>query len=120
MASKEEKPKMKALSNGTKSWFVDGKRHRIDGPAFEWPDGHKEWWVDGKLHRIDGPAIEHTNGSKEWWLNDKRHRVDGPVTERSDGRKEYYLFGEEYKDIEVFRVASDMLAKLFPEMIDKR
>ena len=34
--------------NGTKSWFVDGKHHRIDGPAIENSDGSKYWCVDGK------------------------------------------------------------------------
>jgi hypothetical protein len=24
--------------------------------------------VDGKLHRLEGPAIERTDGFKEWWL----------------------------------------------------
>ena len=80
----------------------------------------QRWLVNGKLHRTDGPAIELTDGSKHWFVDGKRHRIDGPAVEHADGAKQYYLFGEEYDDIEVFRVASDMLAKLFPEMIDKR
>ena len=35
-------------ATGTKEWFVDGKRHRTDGPAFECTDGYKEWYIDGK------------------------------------------------------------------------
>jgi len=35
-------------SDGTKDWFINGKRHRLDGPAIEYSDGSKEWWVDGK------------------------------------------------------------------------
>ena len=27
--------------NGTKSWFLNGKLHREDGPAGEWADGNK-------------------------------------------------------------------------------
>ena len=44
--------------------------------------GSKEWWLNGKRHREDGPAVEYCiNGSKEWWLNGKRHREDGPAVE---------------------------------------
>ena len=33
---------------GTKQWYQDDKRHRIDGPAIEWFDGSKIWYLDGK------------------------------------------------------------------------
>jgi len=38
-------------------WMLNGKRHRIDGPAYIWEDGPaytiwadgtQEWWVDGE------------------------------------------------------------------------
>jgi hypothetical protein len=35
------------------------------------PSDYKEWRLNGKLHRVDGPAIEYANGDKTWWLNDK-------------------------------------------------
>ena len=35
----------------------------------ELPNGHKDWYLNGKLHRIDGPAREFTDGYKEWWVN---------------------------------------------------
>ena len=31
-------------------------------------EGYKGWWLNGKRHREDGPAIERSDGSKEWWL----------------------------------------------------
>jgi hypothetical protein len=31
-----------------KAWYINGKRHRINGPAIEWYGSRKEWWVDGK------------------------------------------------------------------------
>jgi hypothetical protein len=34
--------------NGTQSWWFNGKRHRLDGPAWLASDGGKEWWVNGK------------------------------------------------------------------------
>ena len=46
------KPELIEHPNGTKEWWVDGKLHRIDGPALEYPDGSKFGFADGKLHRI--------------------------------------------------------------------
>ena len=71
---------VKVYGNGDKSWYLNGKLHREDGPAFEWSDGDKSWYLNGKLHREDGPAIECANGDKHWWLNDvglteEEHRV---------------------------------------------
>ena len=41
---------------------------RFTGIA-EYANGSKEWYLDGKYHRVDGPAIEYANGSKHWYLN---------------------------------------------------
>jgi len=54
---------------GTKLWYLNGKYHRVDGPAVEDADGSKHWYLNGKQHRVDGPAWEGANGSKGWWLN---------------------------------------------------
>ena len=55
--------------NGTKQWWVNGKQHREDGPAWENPNGTKYWMNNGLCHRIDGPAIEHNGGLKYWYIN---------------------------------------------------
>jgi hypothetical protein len=59
-------------ADGTKSWYVDDKRHRSDGPAIEYTNGTKAWYVDGELHRSDGPAVEYVSGSKAWYVDGKR------------------------------------------------
>lgn len=33
--------------NGIKSWWLNGKRHRLGGPAVIWPDGTKAWYING-------------------------------------------------------------------------
>lgn len=33
---------------GTKYWCQNGKWHRLDGPAIEYPSGTKEWYIDGE------------------------------------------------------------------------
>ena len=77
--------------DGTKSWFLDDKLHRTDGPAVEHFTGSKVWCVDGKTHRIDGPAFEGTDGTKGWWFNGMRHRLDGPTIEQADGTSWWYF-----------------------------
>jgi len=57
--------------NGSKYYYLNGKRHREDGPAIEWANGIKIWFKNGKRHREDGPAVEWANGIKEWYLNDQ-------------------------------------------------
>jgi antitoxin component YwqK of YwqJK toxin-antitoxin module len=81
-------------NDGDKSWFLNGKLHREDGPAVEWNDGSKFWYLNGKLHREDGPAVEYSDGTKSWYLNGQCHREDGPAVERSNGYKAWYLNGK--------------------------
>jgi hypothetical protein len=64
---------VKVHDNGTKFWFLNGQRHREDGPAIEWADGDKSWYFNGKRHREDGPAVEGANGSKYWYLNGTKY-----------------------------------------------
>lgn len=53
---------------GVKRWFINGKLHRLDGPAVEWNNGTKLWYINGKLHRENGPAIEWHDGDKLWFV----------------------------------------------------
>jgi hypothetical protein len=82
---------VKISDTGTKYWYLNGERHREDGPAIEYADGSKLWFLKGERHRTDGPAIEYVNGTKEWYLNDKLHREDGPAVEHANGSKFWYL-----------------------------
>ena len=34
-------------------WTLNGKLHREDGPAFEWPNGDREWYLNGELVGVD-------------------------------------------------------------------
>ena len=58
---------------GTKYWFLNGKRHRINGPAIEYANGTKWWYLNGKYHRLGGPAIEYACGYRRWYLNGKKY-----------------------------------------------
>ena len=50
-------------------WYLNGLKHREDGPAVEWVSGTKSWWSNGVRHREDGPAYESADGYKSWFLN---------------------------------------------------
>ena len=91
-----KQPICNEYSNGCKSWFLNDKLHREDGPAIEWADGYKQWYRYGKCHRDDGPAIEYPNGHKEWYADGIWHREDGPAIEWPDGRSDWFLHGEKY------------------------
>ena len=105
---------VKVYPSGIKSWLLNGKLHREDGPAIEWQDGVKEWYLNGKLLTEEEfnvrmnpkeltinpieELLEYTvkvypNGSKFWYLNGVSHREDGPAVERYDGTKYWYLNG---------------------------
>jgi len=58
---------------GNKVWYLNGKKHREDGPAIEYADGDKSWYLKGKYHREDGPALDWPKeGEKHWYLNGRR------------------------------------------------
>ena len=71
--------------DGNKRWYVNGQRHRLDGPAIEWHDGRKFWYINDKLHRLDGPAIEYTNGYKAWYVNGRE--LSSPLSLLKHGAK---------------------------------
>ena len=75
----------------SKVHIVDGKFHRVDGPAIVDYNGNQFWYQYGKRHRKDGPAVIWSNGTKHWYQYGKRHREDGPAIMEQDGSQEYYL-----------------------------
>ena len=88
--------------NGTKEWWMSGKRHRLDGPAIEKENGNKEWWVAGVRHRLGGPAVELSCGYKEWFVNGFLSRIDGPAIEYENGEKEWWYYGNHYHSEEAW------------------
>ena len=84
------KYEVRVSDDGSKQWYLGGKRHREGGPAYKGSDGTEEWWLNGELHREDGPAVEEADGYKEWWLNgeeitEKEHaeRTNSPCPEKT-------------------------------------
>ena len=77
---------VRVYPKGDKFWYLNGKRHREDGPAVEYARGDKFWYLNGKCHREDGPAIEYADGHKAWYLNDEE------VTQEEHKRITYSLY----------------------------
>ena len=73
--------RIKVFKIGTKIWY-------------------KNWYLNGQRHRDDGPACEYANGTKIWYLYDKRHRSDGPAIEYASGIKSWYVNGEKLTKVE--------------------
>jgi hypothetical protein len=74
-------PEMEVDPDGSKHWYLNGKRHREDGPAIEWSGGGKCWYLNGKLHREGGPAIELPDGTKCWYLDEKQYSFEDYILE---------------------------------------
>jgi len=66
------------FQSGYKEYKLNGKLHRLDGPARIWDvthktcPGRKQWYIEGKSHRLDGPAYEWCDGTKDWYVEDKQ------------------------------------------------
>ena len=109
---------VKVYPNGDKEWYLNGKLHREDGPAYEGASGNKSWYLNGKLHREDGPAREYASGSKFWCLKGKLHREDGPAIEWANGDKEWYLNDEEVTE-EEHKLMTSKVVEMTMEEINK-
>lgn len=70
----------KVANNITTEYYnVNGKYHRLDGPAFAFNNNAVHYWYrDGLLHRQDGPAIEYMMmpSFNEWWYNGNKIHCD--------------------------------------------
>ena len=51
-------------------------------------DGDIVWYLNGKRHREDGPAIESSSGTKYWCLNGKELTEEQFEKQRSRESKE--------------------------------
>jgi len=66
----------KQVNKNCDEFYYNSKKqlHRLDGPAVEDSNGgYKAWFINGKRHREDGPAITRLYGDKEWWINGKKY-----------------------------------------------
>ena len=97
-------------AGGDEDWYLNGKLHRVDGPALQWmggvaAGGHEAWHLNGKRHRVDGPAFQWAGGvaaggHEEWCLNGELHRdpSDGPAVSGGAGGESWFVRGVEYPD----------------------
>lgn len=80
-------------------WYEHGATHRIGGPAVT-DIGREEWWENGLLlHRVGAPARIYDNPTwrikEAWSMRGLLHRTDGPAVILVNGTKEYHLHGVE-------------------------
>ena len=78
--------------------FQDTKIPAIGSYCVIFPDGGMHFWVDGLRHREDGPAVVESDGYMRWYRKDKLHREDGPaiIDPGFGGQLYWYLNGHQY------------------------
>jgi len=59
------------------------------------------WHLNGKLHRVGGPAMIESDGTQYWHQNGDPHRLGGPAIIYSDGYEFWFKDGEEVTQAEV-------------------
>ena len=63
---------VRVYDNGDKEWYLNGKRHREDGPAGEYANGDKFWYLDGKQQEVKEKFINVDNC---WLIIDRRNSI---------------------------------------------
>ena len=113
--------------DGSIFWYKDEKctgLHREDEPAVERVDGgYRAWYLNGKRHREDGPAIVWASGDQMWWLNGERHRIDGPAIIWADSSKEWYIHGEDLTEEQFLartQPAEELTIAQIEQLLNKR
>ena len=52
--------------------FIDEKEDENFSGIIEWPDGSRLYKLNGKIHRLDGPAYTTLEGYTSFFINDKK------------------------------------------------
>ena len=79
--------------NGWVYFRLKGELHHEDGPAVISPAGTKSWYQNGLRHRIEGPAIElYDRINHEYWINGKKIDIDSKTILTLDQLETYITF----------------------------
>ena len=81
------KYEVKVYTDGYKSWWLNDKRHREDGPALTYSDGRVFWYLNGEKlteeeHRVRMYPVVETPKTKELFtiVEIKENAHDGSAT----------------------------------------
>jgi len=84
--------------NGIKKYYMNGKLHRINGVAIEYPDDRPgEWFFLGLRHRENGVAFIDRSGTEYYYFLGKLHNPNGPAITLYDGSIFYYIHGVQHR-----------------------
>ena len=97
-ANKWEKREKRGGGWDRKSWWSNGQRHRIGGPAqdVKFPDGKviKRWFENSNKIRESRYQDGILKEEKFYNLEGQLHRLDGPAKLEDYNQKYYYVNGE--------------------------
>jgi len=54
---------------GDQYWYLDGKRHKEDGPVIIRSDGTQVWCINNQIYREHSPAMICANGYQVWFTH---------------------------------------------------
>lgn len=60
-------PNSEITDESIRLFNANNNLHNYDGPAVVSVDGSKHWFVHGKRHRYNQPAVILPDGTQEWW-----------------------------------------------------
>lgn len=82
------------VSDNQTSYYYNGVRHRLYGPAIINLEYDCEFWLKMNIfHRDDGPAYRHKRTFK-WYVDGFLHRLDGPAVITAGAAREYWIGGQ--------------------------
>lgn len=105
---RENGPAVESADGMVDMWFVKGARtYEMEGTMLKRPFKGltREWFVDGKHHRVDGPAVVCEDGGYMWWMNGERQRAPdgGPAGKYSNGSYKWEYKGAPWYDGRLFK-----------------
>ena len=69
----------KHITNGFEEWYVNGKLHRVDGPAVTWPRGtsgkNTFWYWRDEIFHPDDFNESWPDDKKAWWMRAKLNNL---------------------------------------------
>jgi hypothetical protein len=69
---------VRVFDNGDRGWYLNGERHREDGPAIEYADGLSVWFLNG-IEYTEEEFIKKKTKTKELTVAEIEELLGYPV-----------------------------------------
>lgn len=108
----------------TERYYRHGQLHHDSGPAIRSSDGGFEWRMNGRKHRLDGPAVWNPmKHRQEFYVLGRLHNNTGPAVivnaDTDEEYSEYWLSGKQYSHENLSNRKPKMRVNLARDFRDK-